>query len=95
MASYALREKFELGYRNKEDISNLPPEVLVVGSQNVLTNAAEQVGIRQGYVLDGPASVTEDLGSTVVVNGNFAGSAASWTLGTGWTYNDNNVIYTP
>lgn len=62
MAGYQLRSKFELGYRNKEDISNLPPEVLVVGSQNVLTNAAEQVGIRQGYMLDGAAGDQNDYG---------------------------------
>lgn len=52
---FTLQDTFKLGYRNKEDISNLPPYTLVVGSQNVLTNAAEQVGIRQGYLLDGPA----------------------------------------
>ncbi len=52
---YSLKNKFNYGYRNKEDVSNLPPNVLVVGSQNVLTNAAERVGIRQGYVLDGAA----------------------------------------
>lgn len=62
MAGYQLRSEFELGYRNKEDISTLPPEVLVVGSQNVLTNAAEQVGIRQGYVLDGAAGNENDYG---------------------------------
>lgn len=52
---FTLQDTFKLGYRNKEDVSNLPPYTLVVGSQNVLTNAAEQVGIRQGYLLDGPA----------------------------------------
>lgn len=52
---YSLQDTFKLGYRNKEDVSNLPAYTLVVGSQNVLTNAAEQVGIRQGYVLDGSA----------------------------------------
>ncbi len=62
MAGYTLRSEFKYGYRNKEDISNLPPEVLVVGSQNVVTNAAEQVGIRQGYVLDGDAGDQNDYG---------------------------------
>lgn len=52
---FVLKSHFKYGYRNKEDISNLPSEVLVVGSQNVLTNAAERVGIRQGYSLDGDA----------------------------------------
>ena len=50
---YTIKGIFKYGYRNKEDISNLPSETLVVGSQNVLTNAAEQVGIRNGYQLDG------------------------------------------
>lgn len=52
---FTLQGEFNYGYRNKEDISNLPANTLVVGSQNVLTNAAEQVGIRQGYTLDGSA----------------------------------------
>lgn len=59
---YSLQSLFKAGYRNKEDISNLPPETLVVGSQNVLTNAAELVGIRQGYVLDGPAGNQNNYG---------------------------------
>lgn len=52
---FNIQGHFKYGYRNKEDISNLPPSVLVVGSQNVLTNAAEQIVIRNGYSLDGPA----------------------------------------
>lgn len=59
---YTLQDKFNYGYRNKEDVSNLPPNTLVVGSQNVLTNSAEQVGIRQGYLLDGPAGNQNDYG---------------------------------
>lgn len=52
---YTLQNLFNYGYRNKEDVSNLPANTLVVGSQNVLTNASEVVGVRGGYVLDGPA----------------------------------------
>lgn len=52
---YTLQDLFNYGYRNKEDVSNLPPNTLVIGSQNVLTNASEVVGIRNGYTLDGPA----------------------------------------
>lgn len=59
---FSLQSLFQYGYRNKEDISNLPPETLVVGSQNVLTNAAELVGIRQGYQLDGPAGNQNNYG---------------------------------
>lgn len=59
---YSLQSVFKYGYRNKEDVSNLPANVLVVGSQNVLTNAAELVGIREGYVLDGVAGTQNDYG---------------------------------
>lgn len=48
--------KFPQGYRNREDITNLPPGVLVVGSQNVLSNVSERIQIRQGYALDGAKS---------------------------------------
>lgn len=59
---FTLQSLFKYGYRNKEDVSNLPPETLVIGSQNVLTNAAELVTIRQGYVLDGPAGNQNNYG---------------------------------
>lgn len=47
---------FKNGYRNLEDITNLPPGVLVVGSQNVLVNTASRLQARQGYALDGQTS---------------------------------------
>lgn len=53
---YSIVDKFEYGYRNREDVTNLPPGVLIVGSQNVLTNVSERVQIRQGYSLDGLVS---------------------------------------
>lgn len=53
---YSVVSQFKLGYRNREDITNLPPGVLIVGSQNVLTNVSERVQIRQGYALDGATS---------------------------------------
>ncbi len=59
---FSIQGEFQHGYRNKEDISNLPPNVLVVGSQNVLTNAAEQVVIRNGYQLDGDAGTQNTYG---------------------------------
>lgn len=59
---YTLKSLFKYGYRNKEDISNLPAETLVVGSQNILTNASEIVGIRNGYTLDGPAGNQNNYG---------------------------------
>ena len=44
------------GYRNREDISTLPANTLVAGSQNVLTNTYGRVFSRAGYTLDGTAS---------------------------------------
>jgi hypothetical protein len=51
-----LVSNFKEGYRNLEDITNLPPGVLVVGSQNVLVNTASRLQARLGYVLDGDKS---------------------------------------
>lgn len=48
--------KFERGYRNREDITNLPPGILIVGSQNVLVNTSSRIQNRQGYKLDGATS---------------------------------------
>lgn len=53
---YSLVDNYKLGYRNREDITNLPPSVLIVGSQNVLTNVSDRVQVRQGYSLDGAVS---------------------------------------
>ncbi len=48
---------FKHGYRNREDITNLPAGVLVVGSQNVLVNTASRLQERLGYAVDGASSV--------------------------------------
>ncbi len=45
--------QFPKTYRNREDITNLPPGVLVVGSQNILSNVSERLQVRQGYKIDG------------------------------------------
>lgn len=49
-------DKFDKGYRNREDITNLPPGILVVGSQNIIVNTSSRVQVREGYVLDGAIS---------------------------------------
>lgn len=54
--------QFKLGYRNREDITSLPPGTLIVGSQDVLSNVSERIQIRQGYALDG---ATSDVDSPV------------------------------
>lgn len=41
------------GYRNREDITNLPPGVMVIGSYNVMTNVYGRIGVVKGYTLDG------------------------------------------
>lgn len=53
---FTLVSRFPLGYRNREDITVLPPGILVQGSQNVLTNTFQRVGIRKGYTLDGQSN---------------------------------------
>ncbi len=53
---FKLVSKFPAGYRNREDKTVLPPGILIEGSQNVLTNTAERIGIRKGYTLDGQAN---------------------------------------
>ena len=55
--SFSLVTGFE-GYRNREDITNLPPGFLVYGSQNVVTNTSGRLQIVKGYTLDGSASTT-------------------------------------
>lgn len=55
-AEFALVDSFKFGYRNREDVTNLPPGVLITGSKNVLTNVSERIQIRQGYALDGAIS---------------------------------------
>lgn len=56
---------FQHGYRNREDQTNLAPNTLITGSQNVLTNVSGRVGVRKGYTLDGAAdtSISSILGS--------------------------------
>ncbi len=58
LAEYVIVDKYPLTYRNREDVTNLPPGVLIVGAQNVLSNVSERIQIRQGYVLDGAVSGT-------------------------------------
>lgn len=53
---FTIVSNYKYGYRSREDVTNLPPGVLITGSQNVLTNVSERVQIRQGYSLDGPVS---------------------------------------
>lgn len=49
-------DKYKLTYRNREDITNLPAGVLVVGSQNILSNVSERLEVRKGYKMDGAKS---------------------------------------
>lgn len=54
--SLVAHNEFRLIYRNSEDITALPPGVLIVGSKNVLHNNSNRIQIRQGYALDGATS---------------------------------------
>lgn len=53
---FSLVSNYKYGYRNREDVTNLDPGVLIVGSQNVFTNVSSRVQARQGYALDGQTS---------------------------------------
>ncbi len=55
---FGLITHYKRGYRNREDLTNLPPGVLVPGSQNVLTNTYDRIQVRKGYTLDGAADTT-------------------------------------
>lgn len=55
---FSIVDSYKLTYRNREDVTNLPPGVLIIGSQNVLSNVSDRIQIRQGYVLDGATSGT-------------------------------------
>lgn len=48
------------GYRAREDITMLPPGILVKGSQNVLTNTSQRIAKRKGYKVDGQTNITLD-----------------------------------
>ncbi len=54
--SLVTSKEFRLIYRNSDDITTLPPGVLIVGSQNVLHNNSNRIQIRQGYSVDGATS---------------------------------------
>ena len=54
--AYSLTDNFNLGYRNREDLTKLPPGVLIPGSQNVLTDVFNRVGVTKGYTLDGQSA---------------------------------------
>ncbi len=45
-------------YRNREDKTLLPGNVMVAGSQNIITNTAGRIQVVKGYTLDGASSDT-------------------------------------
>lgn len=55
---FQIISNFSRGYRNREDITNLPAGVLIPGSQNVLTDVSGRVGITKGYTLDGASNTS-------------------------------------
>lgn len=61
-SEFSIITGFKYGYRNREDITTLPPGVMVPGSQNVLTNVSNRLAVRKGYTLDGPANTSTTLG---------------------------------
>ena len=53
---FVLTNDFSKGYQARTDITNLPPGILIKGSQNVVTKTSGRVGIVKGYTLDGSSS---------------------------------------
>lgn len=53
---FTLTDNFQLGYRNREDKTKLPPGIIIEGSQNVMTDVFNRVGIVKGYTLDGQSA---------------------------------------
>ncbi len=85
---YSLISSYKYGYRNREDITNLPPSVLIVGSQNVLHNASNRIQIRQGYALDG---VTSTVAAAILGSFDFnTFSGAERHLRSGFQTSSNN-----
>lgn len=41
------------------------------------------------------SQLTALLGTEIVTNGTFTGSATGWTLGAGWSYSSNTALHTP
>ena len=50
------------GYHARTDITNLPPGLLIPGSQNVMTRTNGRVGIIKGYTLDGQSGAGTSAG---------------------------------
>ena len=57
-AEFSVTNQF-LGYVNKPDITNIAPNYLVVGSQNVISTDGNTVALRGGYTIDGATSTDE------------------------------------
>jgi hypothetical protein len=53
---HAINSGFTRGYRSREEPSTLKPDVMIPGSQNVVTTVRHTVATRAGYSLDGQAS---------------------------------------
>ncbi len=92
---YSLVSGFKRGYRNREDNTTLPPDVLIQGSQNVLTNTNQRSSMRKGYAVDGQEAPTYTYGAELVTNGSFTGNANGWGLTIApwdsWTYSSNSI----
>jgi len=66
--------------------SNTSGGDILLSSTSDATKGAFNIQVRDGDSV---------LGSELITNGSFTGSATGWTLGTGWAYGTNNVIHTP
>lgn len=51
-----VQSSFTKGYRNREDVTLLPPGTMVTGSHDVMTNVSGRIASRKGYTIDGAPS---------------------------------------
>lgn len=92
MKNFRLVDTFQ-GYFNKRDITNMPSNALVIGSQNVIINDSEKVATRRGYIMDGERSGGEGDEFNPIV------SSYDWLTSTGqerilrsWGENTSGVL---
>lgn len=81
--------------------TGFPVEVFIDGGYNTgdggwfsVEGGGSKGEAEGGSVMLVGGATTSGLGSQLITNGSFTGSASGWTLGTGWAYNSNNVLHT-
>lgn len=71
----------------------------VTSSNIIYGNGTSPLSTSSNFTYDGTKQTitqpTTPLGTELVTNGSFTGSASGWTAGTGWAYGTNKETFTP